>query len=127
MWGHVSKNGVFLDLGDFRFVTMHGHAPDQISQVLLTEDAVGNYFGWLPTGGLIPCMIYHPKVFEVCFAYGSQAEVERGRGVVIPLRIEVITNGCPHCIGTDRPAKQFIVNTDCSLCAGMGVLPLKGS
>jgi len=64
------------------------YGKDNIVPVLVTEDPAGDFRGWLAKGDLIPEMIYHKKVFEICFAYGSAVEVEKGRGEVIPLKIE---------------------------------------
>lgn len=76
----------WLTVGDRRYVRMHGCA-DPVP-VRLTEDPAADYLGWIETGEDIPVMIHHKKIFDICFPYGSAAEVEKGRGRVVPLRIE---------------------------------------
>jgi hypothetical protein len=52
------------------------------------ESDDGDFLGWIDTGDTSPEMIYHNRVFEICFAYGSKVEVERGKGVVVKLTIQ---------------------------------------
>ena len=67
----------------------HGQEPEP---VLLVEDPDGPYYGWLygsDRPGRGPVMVQpHPGLFEMQFPYGSAAEVERGAGRVVRLRLE---------------------------------------
>ncbi len=38
-------------------------------------------------------MIQHKRIFEVQFPYGSKVEVERGKGLVVPLSIRANEEG----------------------------------
>ena len=89
MFGHkvVNESGIrFLDCYvNERMARMYG---EDIVEVLVFESETGIYHGWIDTGKTVPEMIHHKKIFEICFAYGSAAEVERGRGRVVKLDIK---------------------------------------
>ena len=55
--------------------------------VTVIEDPAGDQLGWLDAGATVPVMIQHKRIFDIQFAYGSQAEIERGRGATIALRV----------------------------------------
>lgn len=65
---------------------MHG-LTEPVVPVVLTESENGKFLGWIDTGTETPCMIWHEKIFEICFPYGSKAEVDLGRGKVVRLEI----------------------------------------
>lgn len=94
MFGHQVDNGVWVVVGDERFVRLHGYEEAPVP-VLVVEDPAGEYMGWLdsdPAKGrdhTDPHFIQHHRIFDVQFPYGHKAEVEHGRGVALRLRIEV--------------------------------------
>jgi hypothetical protein len=69
-------------------VRFSGYENDEIFKVNAVEDVAGDYYGWQDTGAEDYVMIY-PELFllEMCFPYGSKAEVERGEGRVVRLNI----------------------------------------
>lgn len=84
--------GGFLDFGHPAMVRMCGREP---VEVVLTEDPDGGYYGWLQLAHLHypaydePHMVQpHAGLFEMQFPYGSAAEVERGHGEVVRMRVE---------------------------------------
>lgn len=91
MWGHEvpAHDGTieYHHCGDKRWVEIHGLSYP-IVPVVLKESKKGKFLGWLETGSDAPCMIWHEKIFEICFAYGSEVEVKKGRGTVVRLVIE---------------------------------------
>jgi len=58
----------------------------------LIEDPEGDLRGWVPTGKTMVEMVQHHRVFPIQFTYGVEAELERGNGEVVPLRIEKVSN-----------------------------------
>lgn len=71
------------------FVRAYGHR--DVHEVTLVEDPDGDLRGWVDADqerdpGVV--MVQHHRVFEVQFTYGSAAEVEAGKGEVVPLRVE---------------------------------------
>lgn len=68
-------------------VRMCGGEPVPITVI---EDPAGDQLGWLDTDATVPVMIQHKRSFDIQFAYGSRAEVEAGRGSIVPLRVERI-------------------------------------
>lgn len=64
---------------------------DPIVQVELTVSENGAYYGWLRKNESIPTMIWPSKVqFEMCFPYGSKAEVESGEGRALRFNVEKV-------------------------------------
>jgi len=53
----------------------------------LKESKRGKFLGWIETGKNEPVMVWHERIFEICFAYGSKVEVDKGRGKVVRLEI----------------------------------------
>lgn len=86
MHGWPNGHGGWSALGDERYVRLHG-CKDPVA-VTVTEDPEADYLGWIGTEDTAPNMIQHKRIFEIQFPYGSKAEVERGRGRVVPVRIE---------------------------------------
>lgn len=57
--------------------------------VLVTEAEDGPYYGWIDKDKDTPVMIHGSEgLFRMCFAYGPQAEVDRGKGRIVRLNIE---------------------------------------
>lgn len=81
----------FLNFGDHRYVEMYGRDPVAVE---ITEDPDGQYLGWLGFAFLHykadeqPVMIQPERLFEMQFAYGSQAEVKRDRGEIVRLTVK---------------------------------------
>lgn len=94
MFGHAADNGVWVTVGEERYVRLHGYR-EAPTPVVVTEDPDGDYMGWLdsqPSAGqdhTDPHMIQHHRIFNVQFPYGHEAEVQAGRGTALRLRIEV--------------------------------------
>lgn len=77
----------FTQMGRRRYVELHG-LPFPIVPVQVREDEAGTYYGWLATDSDTPAMIWgsHHQ-FSMCFPYGVEAEVARGKGVVLRLTV----------------------------------------
>lgn len=87
--GFNAKFGTFEHIGERFYTKLYGH--DDPIAVIVTEDVSGSYWGWIdqksPDGP--PEMIQSRKgFFDMQFTYGPEAEVERGRGRIVQLRIE---------------------------------------
>lgn len=57
----------------------------------LNEGEVSEYWAWWSTEmkHFVPGMIWpHKGLVEMCFAYGSEVEVKRGRGEVVNVAVE---------------------------------------
>lgn len=81
-------DGGFYAVGSEWYARAHGSGEDPVP-VVVTEDAEGGMLGWISTGkDGVPEMIQRRHVFEIQFSYGSKFEVDRGAGVVVPLRVE---------------------------------------
>ena len=69
-------------------VKMCGYNEDEIWAVDFEEDANGEYWAFQYTGTDDFHMIFpHKVLFDVCFAYGVEAEVETGKGRVVHLKV----------------------------------------
>lgn len=89
MWGNeipIDGGFEYHHCGERWWVEMHG-LTEPVVPVVLTESKKGKFLGWIDTGSDTPCMIHHEKIFEICFPYGSKAEVDLGRGKVVRLEI----------------------------------------
>ena len=92
MWAQDYGNDRWMSFGSKRYADMHGGSEPTVA-VRLTEDLDGAYHGWMETGSDVPCMIWPSSVqLGMCFAYGMQVEVDKGRGVPIRLRCESLPN-----------------------------------
>lgn len=88
MHGHRNDHqpGTYLHVETHRdIVAMYGD--DEIVALTVTEDPDGTYLGWLPTGDTDLVMVQWHTIFSMQFAYGPQAEVERGNGEVVRVSI----------------------------------------
>lgn len=92
MWGHELKthDGKGFEYHhcspDRRWVEMH-RLSEPVVPVVVSESPSGNFLGWIETGTDVPTMIWHERIFDICFPYGSKAEVEAGHGRVVRLEL----------------------------------------
>ena len=91
-WCRVTPNGPVDVNTDRRMAEMY----EATRPCRVVADAAGDYRGWLPhddSGQPVtprnPRVIQHKKIFDMQFPYGVQAEVARGRGTVLSLRVEL--------------------------------------
>lgn len=89
---HTGKVEFFTNIGDKGYVQLYYKAFEgklPMVPVVVKEDKKGEYYGWIDKDATDPEMIWQGKnIFEMCFAYGSDAEVKKGRGEVVRLSIE---------------------------------------
>jgi hypothetical protein len=107
LWAHRFESGELWHIGALPWVKIHG-LPHPIVPVLV-EEVLGDpyapgvtHYGWQDAEGhgyrhgAAPMMIQvrsgtDPSrammLLDMCFAYGLQAEVKRGRGSVVALRV----------------------------------------
>lgn len=98
LFAHKNKDRLW-HVGEKRWVELHGLS-NPIVPVKVTVIGEGQgpkecYYGWQDVGKYDkpPSMIWpHWVTFTICFLYGPQAEVERGKGRIVQLKIEEITN-----------------------------------
>ena len=69
------------------YFSVRAHGCDAPKSVVVTEDPDGTHLGWIDTGETEPVMILRKEIFEIQFPYGSNAEVEAGRGRVVCLSV----------------------------------------
>lgn len=85
-------DGDWTGIGDRWYASQHGSSPPV--PITVTEDAEGDYLGWLdaregdPRNTGVPEMIQRKEIFSLQFTYGYEAEEQAGRGRAIRLRIE---------------------------------------
>jgi hypothetical protein len=90
MWAHRCDN-YYAHFGEREYVKLYG-LDDPIVQVQLIEDPNGQYWGWIGAGNEVPEMIQpHYAPFQVQFHYGWQAEQDDGKGHVVRLAVQEIT------------------------------------
>ena len=90
MYGHAASNGVWVAVGEQRWVQLHGYGPPPVP-VTVTEDPEGDYMGWIAANDKAeePVMIQHHRIFNIQFPYGYKPEEEHGRGKAVRLTITV--------------------------------------
>jgi hypothetical protein len=79
------------------------------------------YWSWWEFGDTdrFTTMTYsHRLILEVCFPYGSQAEMDRGSGLVLPVQIIEMVE-CPVCKGDKLSPYSHGI---CLCCKGEGVV-----
>jgi hypothetical protein len=92
MFAQDYGNERWMHFGSKRYADMHGGSEPTVP-VRLTEDPDGAYHGWIETGEDTPSMIWPSRAqLTMCFAYGVQVEIDKGRGVPIRLRCESLPN-----------------------------------
>lgn len=69
---------------------MSGVPENEIIRIRLIEDPEGDFRGWLATGEDMLSMVQHKRIFNIQFPYSSEAAVEQGEGVIVPVRVERI-------------------------------------
>jgi hypothetical protein len=80
----------YAHFGHKRYVELHG-LQQPIVEVEICEDPQGNYWGWLDKDAEKPTMIWGSEpAFSMCFPYGPQVEVERGKGEILKLSVKPI-------------------------------------
>lgn len=90
---HAADHGDYwTGVGSEWYARAHGGTA---TPVLVTEDPDGDYLGWVDAkdeaeGDDRPGLICIKEIFSIQFTYGVKAEVDRGRGRVVPVRIERI-------------------------------------
>ena len=71
-------------------VKMCGYTDDDCHPIRLTEDPAGEYYAWVDARRDPDdiSMVHTPKfLFEMCFPYGLQAELDAEAGTVVRLTI----------------------------------------
>lgn len=89
MWAGNSKS-YFSHPQPTRAMAKLYERADEVVEVEVREDAEGTYFGWIdaPYDSEFPSMVWPSRVqLEMCFAGGTQVEVDRGKGRVVQLSI----------------------------------------
>jgi hypothetical protein len=85
-----SPNGEFLHIGEAWWVKLH--ACGEVHPVTVIEDPEGGYWGWRKKDepdSKMPSMIWPDRrLLSMCFAYGVDADIERGFGSIVRMRIE---------------------------------------
>lgn len=83
------RDGMFYNIfPSILQVQMCGYEPDEIWILNFKEDDKGEYWSFQDTGEDTFHLIFpHKVLFDVCFAYGVDAEVEAGRGRIVHLKI----------------------------------------
>jgi len=78
----------YMHFGCYAYVKIHGLSYP-IVEVELTENENGEYYGWIDSEGDLNGSLVWPSnaQTEMCFAYGSKIEEERGRGKKIRLSV----------------------------------------
>lgn len=70
-------------------IKMCGYSYGEIHVIKFEESPDGEYWAWRATGETDFHMIYpHEILFNICFAYGVQAEVDAGKGRVVRLKVK---------------------------------------
>lgn len=86
---HVVDGREFMEFGAEQWVRMcYG---GDVRPVILTEDPDGMYWGWIDADDpdQEPTMVQpHEGMFSMQFPYGPQAEVNRGQGEIVRLRVD---------------------------------------
>lgn len=83
------RDGRFYDIFPSVFpVKMCGYDEDEIWVLNLEEDTDGDYWSFQDTGEDTFHLIHpHKFLFDMCFPYGPDAEVEDGKGRIVRLKV----------------------------------------
>ena len=89
MFAGNPSRGVWLNV-DTHARTVQAYGVDDPVEVTATEDPEGTYYGWIDADSDgAPVMVQpHEGLFSMQFPYGPKAEVDRGRGEIVRLRVE---------------------------------------
>ena len=77
----------------------------EVYEVMVEEgpDEPDSYWGWWsagdPSRDIRPRfnhVYYHRDLVEMCFPYGTAAEAERGRGILVPVRVTLAKTVSPR-------------------------------
>lgn len=84
---------IFVDIGSSFFYTRAHDYSAPVHKVQATEASPDQeadvYYGWLNfKTGQVSMVFHHPSALEVCFPYGTQAEIKAGRGHIVRLLLE---------------------------------------
>lgn len=91
-YAHLREDGSHMHFYPKKLqVKLCGSQP--IVRVRLTEVPDGRYWGWEDTGTLRWTIIWgSEKLLEMCFPYGTQNAMEKGKGRRVRLNAEEITD-----------------------------------
>jgi hypothetical protein len=89
-WYHIEAN---QDIA-----VLYADGSEQVARVKVREAEDGTYYGWQDTGYTgLPEMIWPRRIlFEMCFPYGPDAEVKRGRGRIVRMTAEQAPTNAPR-------------------------------
>ena len=84
------QDGMFYNIYPSIFAaTMCGYEHHEISEIEFVEDVNGEYWSFQDTGKDTFHLIYpHKILFNICFPYGPDIEVEKGNGRIVRLKIK---------------------------------------
>jgi len=92
MYAHKTERGwrdIYSSAGAVQMCD--GKEPQPIYQIKVTVDPKGEYFGWHDFSNDSLSMIWQSRVqLEMCFTYGIEAAIKRGKGKDVLLKIEEI-------------------------------------
>ena len=79
---------MFMHIGHFNYVKAH-MLDEPIVPVVVNEKEDGDYWGWIDVDKTEPTMIWPTETqFRMCFTYGPDAEVARGKGRIVRLSLK---------------------------------------
>ena len=84
------RDGMFYNIFPaIKLVEMCGYSSDEIWEIEFEEVDDGEYWSFQDTGETNFHLIYpHKALFDICFAYGVQAEIDKGKGRIARLKIK---------------------------------------
>lgn len=80
----------FQTFGESWYVKAHGDVPEPVE---LTEDAAGEYWGWIESGeepAVLVLVQPHYGMFTMQFHYGPEVEAARGRGEIVRMSCRAV-------------------------------------
>lgn len=87
MWAIPEDDGAFWAPGHRRFAQAHDdHVAAVPVLVAVAQD--GDYWGWRPSPGDEPCMIYpHESLLDICWPGGYRSQERRSAGRAVRLTV----------------------------------------
>lgn len=87
------KDGMFYNIFPApSLVEMCGYSSDEIWRIEFEETDDGEYWSFQDTGDTDFHLIYpHKTLFDICFAYGVQVEIDKGKGRIARLKVKNAT------------------------------------